>query len=237
MIIPIKKQSFSIVIPCYNESKNITKLYKEIIIALTDYSYEIIYVDDASSDDSFNYYAEIMIDPKVKIIKQEFNSGQSSCLSLGVNSAKNNIIVTLDGDCQNDPKDILNLFDVYCQNINKNIHLVGGVREKRKDSLIKVYASIIANSFRSFVLQDNCPDTGCGIKVFSKDVFLQIPFFNGLHRFLPALFQGLEYKAVFLKVSHRPREFGKSKYGILKRLFYGLFDIYRVRAMIKKFKT
>ena len=224
MITPMKKQSFSIVIPSYNEVRNIIKLYKEIIIALPDYSYEIIYVDDTSTDDSFNYYESIMTDPKVIIIKQKSNCGQSSCLFLGVNSAKNNIIVTLDGDCQNDPKDILNLFEVYCQNIVKNIHLVGGVREKRKDSLIKVYASIIANSFRSYVLQDNCPDTGCGIKVFSKHVFLKIPFFNGLHRFLPALFQGLEYKVVFLKVSHRPREFGKSKYGILKRLFYVVQD-------------
>lgn len=237
MATSFKTQSFSIVIPSYNEGKNITKLYNEILSALPDNTYEIIYVDDASTDDSNTYYEILKEDPKVKIIKQKFNSGQSSCLSKGVNSAKNNIIVTLDGDCQNDPNDILSLFKVYCENINKNIHLVGGIRNKRKDTLIKIYASKIANKFRSFILKDNCPDTGCGIKVFSKHVFVKIPFFNGLHRFLPALFLGLEYEAIFIKVNHRPREFGKSKYGIAKRFFYGLIDIYRVRGMIQKFKT
>ena len=177
MLTDLKKQSFSIVIPSYNESENILVLYKEIIECLKDYSYEVIFVNDASTDNSNQYFNLIAKDPLVRIIDQKINSGQSACLYLGIKNANSNIIVTLDGDCQNDPGDILKLLELYIYNLHENVHLVGGIRKKRKDTLIKIYSSIIANNIRSFILNDNCQDTGCGLKIFTRDIFLKLPFY------------------------------------------------------------
>ena len=114
-----------------------------------------------------------------------------------------------------------------------NLKLLGGLRLNRQDSVIKILSSKIANSIRSFVLKDNCSDTGCSLKIFDKNIFLDFPFFNGIHRFLPALFLGYGYKTEFITVSHRKRLHGISNYGTLKRLFNGIIDIYKVMKIIK----
>ena len=128
------------------------------------------------------------------------------------------------------------LLDKYFS--DDNLFLIGGIRVKRKDNLIKIYSSFFANLIRSFILDDGCKDTGCSLKVFDRDIFLSFPFFSGIHRFLPALFKGYGYKTSFLNVSHRPRIRGKSNYGTFDRLYRGIIDIVKVkRILVKKNKS
>tara|TARA_B100000575_G_C23030544_1_gene593325 strand:- start:225 stop:917 length:693 start_codon:yes stop_codon:yes gene_type:complete len=226
------KVDYSIVIPSFNESKNIINIFNEIKLSLKG-NYEIIYVDDGSNDNSTYYYDKLKNEPNVVIIKNSNNLGQSKSLENGIKISKSDTIVTIDGDCQNDPKDIMKLLEIYKKD---NIALVGGIRAKRKDTIVKKISSIIANKVRSYILNDNCPDTGCGLKIFSKQVFQMLPYFNGIHRFLPALFIGFGYNTSFVFVNHRKREIGKSNYGVLNRLFKGIIDIYRVKIIINKSK-
>jgi len=225
---------FSIVIPLFNEEHNIVPLYNEILLSLNKFNdYEIILVDDASSDQTLKKISKLD-NNKLKIIKNNKNKGQSYSLLEGIKKSANQIIVTLDGDGQNDPMDIPKLLDKYFS--NKDTDLIAGIRIKRKDSLIKVASSKIANYIRSKILKDNCPDTGCSLKIFNKDVFLKFPFFNGIHRFLPALFIGFGYKVSYINVNHRKRNFGISKYGTFNRLFKGMKDMIRVHNIIKSKK-
>lgn len=221
----------SIIIPVYNESKNIVKLIKEIELCLANKDYEIIIIDDSSIDDTVNVIKNLK-KIKVKILKNKFNKGQSFCINRGIINSKYNTIITIDGDGQNNPKDIIRLLNIY--NSNEEIYLVGGIRKKRRDSYVKVFSSIVANYVRSKFLRDNCKDTGCALKVFDKKIYLQFPYFNGIHRFLPALFKGYGYNTTFLKVDHRQREFGYSNYGIGNRLFRGIRDMIKVRNIIKR---
>ena len=226
------KIDFSIVIPSFNEGKNIVNLYKEINLYLKG-DYEIIFVDDGSVDDSDYYFDRLKLEKNFILIRNPSNLGQSRSLLNGIKNSRSDTIVTLDGDCQNDPKDINKLLEIYYKD---DMHLVGGIREKRKDTIVKKLSSIIANKVRAFILKDNCPDTGCGLKIFSKKIFMFLPFFDGMHRFLPALFLGLGYKTSFVLVNHRIRRYGKSNYGVINRLFKGIGDIYRVRKIIKNTK-
>ena len=226
---------FSIVIPVFNESKNLSILIEEIFDSLKRYNeFEIIIVNDGSNDDTAKVLKKIKKNYSIKIINNKSNYGQSYSIRVGVKNSKYNTIVTIDGDGQNNPKDIINLLEIYYS--KKVFSLVGGIRSKRKDSLIKVTSSIIANNIRSIILKDNCVDTGCSLKVFDKDVFLSFPYFDGLHRFLPALFKGFGKKTFFVKVDHRSRISGISNYGILGRLFKGIFDIIRVITIIRNSK-
>ena len=145
--------------------------------------------------------------------------------------AKYENIITIDADCQNNPMDINKLINMYEKN---NFKLIGGIRTKRKDNKIKIYSSIIANFVRRILLNDNCKDTGCSLKVFEKKIFLKFPYFEGMHRFLPALFKGFGYDTKFIGVDHRERKFGKSKYGTFKRLLKGIRDILIVKKIISK---
>ncbi len=226
-------KSFSIVIPIYNESQNILNLVKEIIFFLSNaYSYEIIIVDDGSQD---------LRPSLITILKNKFsfvticnhtkNLGQSKAILTGVINAKYDTIITIDGDGQNNPKDILNLANLY---YNNNYLLIGGLRINRQDNIIKKVSSKIANNIRQFFLKDECSDTGCSLKIFSKKVYLELPYFNGNHRFLPALFKGYGYITKFIPVDHRKRNRGISKYGTFNRLFKGLNDLIYVRSLIKK---
>ena len=154
----------------------------------------------------------------------------------GIKNSNHKTVVTLDGDGQNNPKDIPKLLEIYFS--KKNFSLIGGIRKKRKDNFLKVASSKIANKIRSFILDDDCVDTGCSLKVFDRDIFLSFPFFNGLHRFLPALFKGYGKNTFFIEVDHRPRVSGISKYGTIDRLFKGIFDIMRVKKIINnRFRT
>ena len=221
---------FTVVIPLFNESDNIINLLNEIDVSLKSYSdYEIILVNDASTDRTLKVVSEFK-NNKIKIINNKYNKGQSCSIYNGIEKSTNNIIITLDGDGQNDPSDIPKLLEYYMNNFDTK--LVGGIRVKRKDSIIKIFSSKIANYIRSRILNDECMDTGCSLKVFEKNIFLSFPFFDGIHRFLPALFKGFGYKTKFISVNHRKRKFGISKYGTMNRLFKGIRDIIKVKKII-----
>ena len=227
---------FSIVIPVFNEENNLASLINEIKNSLIDYNeFEIIVVNDFSNDNT-----QIILEKEkkylnFKIINNEENCGQSFSILRGIKKSKYNTIVTLDGDGQNNPYDIPKLIELYNQ--NSDIFLVGGIRSKRQDSITKIISSRIANFVRSKFLQDGCKDTGCSLKVFDKNIFLNFEFFDGIHRFLPALFHGFGYKTLFISVDHRKRKYGKSKYGTFLRLFNGLKDMIKVKKMINKNKN
>ncbi len=221
---------FSIVIPVYNEEANIKKLIIEII-KLNFKNYELIIIDDASSDRTFELIENFQA-KNLRIIRHKRNLGQSSSIRTGIINSMYKTIVTMDGDGQNDPKDIFKLLDIYF--LNEKIKLVGGIRTKRKDSFIKKISSKIANSIRSYILDDNCKDTGCSLKIFDKDIFLSFEFFNGIHRFLPAYFKGYGFKTKFINVNHRERQFGVSKYNTLNRAIQGIKDLQMVYKHLKK---
>jgi dolichol-phosphate mannosyltransferase len=224
----------SIVIPLYNESKNISELISEIQDNLKKYyDYEIILINDASTDDTLHTISMIK-DKKIKILNNIKNQGQSFSIRYGVKESIHQIIITLDGDGQNDPGDILKLLEYYLE--HNNVKLVGGIRKKRQDNLIKIISSKIANYIRSRIFNDGCMDTGCSLKVFDKNIFLSFPFFDGIHRFLPALFRGFGYETKFISVNHRSRKFGISNYGTANRLIRGIRDIIKVKKiLIKKY--
>ena len=201
---------FSIVIPVYNEEKNIVILLKEILFCLDKYkNYKIIIVNDSSTDNTLEIIEKNIKNLNLKIINNIKNVGQSYSIYNGIRNSSNDIIITIDGDGQNDPSDISKLLKNYTE--NKEVKLVGGIRLKRKDNIVKIISSKLANSVRKKILKDNCSDTGCSLKIFNKQIFLQFPEFNGLHRFLPALYRGFGYKTDFINVDHRYRKFGKSK--------------------------
>lgn len=223
---------FSLVIPIFNEEKNIKSLLEEVTLFLKDYkNYEILLVNDASTDNSINEIKKLN-NNKISLINNSSNKGQSFSINEGIKNSVNSIIITLDGDGQNDPKDIPKLLNHYLA--NEDVKLVGGIRKKRKDNLIKILSSKVANFVRSKILSDNCKDTGCSLKIFDRDIFLSLDYFNGMHRFLPALFKGYGYKTYFIDVNHRERKYGFSKYGTFNRLFKGINDMLRVYKILKK---
>tara|TARA_B100000575_G_scaffold215503_1_gene176223 strand:+ start:13828 stop:14529 length:702 start_codon:yes stop_codon:yes gene_type:complete len=230
-------KNFSIIVPVFNEEDNILRLMNELLIALplNIFKYEIIIVNDCSTDKTFEKLEKLLDKGFIKIITNKKNMGQSYSIKQGIKNSFYETIVNIDGDCQNNPLDIPKLLDLYFS--DKEIKLVGGIRKNRKDNFIKIYSSKIANSIRSFILKDDCTDTGCSLKVIDKKIFLKFNFFNGIHRFLPALYKGYGSKTAFIDVDHRPRIGGKSKYGTLKRLFQGIVDLIRVKLIINKLKN
>ena len=222
--------AFSIIIPVFNEGKNILNLINEILESLLNYNYEIILYNDGSNDDTEKVLNKLN-NKKIKVINSKINKGQSYAIYHAIKIAKNNTIVTIDGDGQNDPKDIVNLFNLYI--ISPDILLVGGIRKKRRDSILKIISSRIANYIRMKIFNDNCLDTGCSLKIFDKKVFLKFPYFNSIHRFLPALFTGVNVQTKFIYVNHRPRIYGISKYNTFGRLIRGIIDIFKVKNIIK----
>ena len=165
---------FSIIIPVYNEADNIISLYEEIVNSIpSNINYEIIFVDDASTDNTNSLLTKLLDDKLVTTFNHKKNLGQSFSIISGIKNASYEIIVTIDGDGQNVPSDIIRLLKAYT--LSKDIYLVGGIRIQRKDSLVKILASKIANKIRSLLLNDDCLDTGCGLKVFSRKVFMKLP--------------------------------------------------------------
>lgn len=232
--------NFSIVIPIYNEENNISNLIEEIKICFDkekNFKYEVVIVNDGSTDKSSIILKKLkLIYKNLIIINNISNFGQSRSIINGINNTSNTVIVTLDGDGQNNPNDIPKLLLKFFS--DEKIKLVGGLRKNRKDNLSKKLASKIANKIRMTILNDGCADTGCSLKVFDKGIFLSFSYFSGLHRFLPALFRGYGNKTVFIEVDHRKRNFGYSKYGNFNRLIRGLIDLLRVFYLInfKKIK-
>lgn len=213
----------SVCVPVFNETENLEPLIREIVAALEGrLAYEIVYANDGSTDGTLAALVALRAKyPQLRVVTQT-RSGQSFAVRSAVQAAKGEWIATLDGDGQNDPADIMKLFERAQQG---GVDLVGGLRLKRQDNLGKRISTKIGNGVRQFILRDGCPDTGCGLKVFRRAAFLDIPSFAAMHRFLPALFQMRGYKTDFVPVGHRPRERGVSKYGNLQRGLIGLVDL------------
>ncbi len=226
---------FSIIIPIFNESENIISLLNEIKNLIDkDYKYEVVVVDDFSTDDSIIKIKKYIENYNfIKLVKNNKNMGQSYSILEGIKNTFYDTIVTIDGDGQNNPIDINKLVKIYFDN---KCDLVAGIRYKRKDSYIKIISSFIANKIRSFLLNDKCRDTGCGLKVFNKNIFLSISYFNGIHRYIPALFIAKKSSIIYENVDHRPREHGKSKYGTIDRLYYAIRDLSKVKKIINDIK-
>ena len=217
----------SVVIPVHNESENVLPLAGEVAAALDGrFDYEVIFVDDGSGDATPDRLREAMArHPRLRVVRHHRQSGQSTALWTGVRQARAPIVATLDGDGQNDPADIPALVAVLEDPAQDVLALVAGHRVTRKDSAVQRISSRVANAVRSGLLRDDTPDTGCGLKVFRRDVFLALPYFDHMHRFLPALVlrHGGQVKSV--PVRHRPRERGRSHYGVHNRLWVGLVDL------------
>jgi dolichol-phosphate mannosyltransferase len=225
----------SVVVPVHNEAENIAPLIKEIEQALAGtVDYEIVYVNDGSTDDTANRLAEVKSQStKLRVIQHAKSCGQSTALRTGIKAAKGDWIVTLDGDGQNDPADI----KVLIAALKQGVDLVGGNRRHaRRDSWIKRVSSIIANGVRSRLLNDSTPDTGCGLKLIRRDAFLDLPYFDHMHRFLPALVQRRGGGVVSVPVNHRAREHGQSKYGTIDRLMVGIVDLVGMLWLLRRAK-
>ena len=224
----------SLVIPIFNEESNIEYLFEELKNPeVYNLLQNIVYVDDCSSDHSLEILEGLAkTNSKIKIIKHKNNLGQSACILSAAEKLSVTCLVTIDGDGQNNPKDIPLLLSKYF--LDEDLFLVGGIRAVRKDGIIKRISSRVANKIRKFILNDDCIDTGCSLKVFDRKLFLGFPFFNGIHRFLPALYKGYGKKTFFIDVDHRPRKYGLSKYGTIDRLFRGVRDMFIVVKILKK---
>jgi dolichol-phosphate mannosyltransferase len=222
----------SVVIPVLNEAGNIEPLLEEIHAVLDGVcDFEVLYVDDGSTDETpRQLQAATTRYPRLRIITHLRPCGQSSALRSGIKAARGSWIATLDGDGQNDPADIPRLFEAARKATTEGAPLVmvAGYRRKRQDSFIKRISSRIANAVRSRLLGDATPDTGCGLKIFARDLFLDMPYFDHMHRFLPALMQRSGGSVISLEVNHRHRHVGSSKYGTLDRLIVGVVDLFGV---------
>ena len=218
----------SVVVPVKDEEKNIDSLVEEICSALDgSYQYEIVYVDDGSSDETWERLVALSQGlSQLKSIRLRKSCGQSNAIHTGVKAAGSSLIVTLDGDGQNDPADIPRLVEVFnAPNRAPDLQLVSGHRLKRRDSWVKRASARVANGVRGYLLKDRTPDTGCGLKVFPREIFLRLPFFDHMHRFLPALILRSGGGVVSVAVNHRPRKYGRSHYGIWDRLWVGVVDL------------
>ena len=226
----------SVVIPIYNEEGNIINLIDELIPIVDKIGGEIIIVDDNSNDASRDLILKKKnnVNTEILLLKHSKQYGQSAGLLTGIKAAKNDLIVTLDGDGQNDPKDITSMLKVWEDNNENSYLLVIGHRQNRQDNWSRRYASLMAKRFRKFILKDSTPDSGCGIKVFSRNLFLSLPYFDHIHRFLPALTRRHGGSVISHIVSHRNRSSGVSKYSNWQRFRVGLIDLYGVSWLIKR---
>jgi len=229
----------SVVIPVKNEASNIGPLVAEIVAALEGLvTYEIVYVDDGSSDMTAAEIGRLQVDlPQLRLLRHAQSCGQSAAIRTGVKAARGEWIATLDGDGQNDPADIPALWRMARDSPAEPPLLIAGQRAKRRDTWSKRLASRIANSVRQRLLHDATPDTGCGLKLFRKQLFLDLPYFDHLHRFLPALVlrEGGVVRSV--SVNHRPRQRGVSNYGVLDRLGVGIADLLGVMWLCRRRRT
>ena len=225
----------SVVVPVFNERDNVVPLIEEIVAALEGRcAYEIVYVDDASRDDTLAVLREARARfPRLRVVRHLSQSGQSTAVRTGVKAARGAWIATLDGDGQNDPADIPKLLDARAK-ADPRVRLFAGWRVSRRDDALKRVSSKVANAVRSRLLHDQTPDTGCGLKLFERALFLELPYFSHMHRFLPALVQRAGYGIQSVPVGHRPRTRGVSKYGMWNRLWVGISDIRGVAWLIRR---
>jgi dolichol-phosphate mannosyltransferase len=225
--------SVSIVVPVHNEAENIPALADEIAAALQGRHFEAIFVNDGSSDDTEKALKKLgKTRPWLRQIKHARSCGQSAAVRTGVRAARSPLVVTLDGDGQNDPAFIPKLISAL-EGAPPKVGLVNGQRLKRKGGF-KRLQSMIANGVRSAVLRDETRDTGCGLKAFRREVYLALPYFDALHRFTPALVKREGYDVAYVEVVDRPRTHGKSHYGMWNRLWIGIIDLTGVFWLIRR---
>lgn len=226
----------AVVVPVLDEAENIEPLVDEIRAALDEVtSYQIVYVDDGSTDATPERLRDLARRHRHLVaVRHQYRCGQSAAVATGIKAASAHIIATLDGDGQNDPADIPSLLTRWRQEPDGDRVLVAGLRTKRRDTWLRRLSSRIANGVRSRLLGDDTPDTGCGLKVFSREAFLDMPRFDHMHRFLPALMIRRGGRVVSMPVNHRPRERGRSKYGVMNRLWVGLVDLMGVRWLQRR---
>jgi len=219
--------ALSVVVPLFNEEENVPILQSELTAALTGLDYEIIFVDDGSSDQTVE---RIALGPRIRVLRFEKNAGQSAALYAGLRSARGRTAVLIDGDLQNDPADIPRLL----AEIERGADLVCGYRVKRKDTFVKLVTSRVANFVRSRFTKDGVRDTGCTLKAMRRECIGALFPFKGMHRFIPALIKGGGYRLVELPVNHRPRKFGQSKYGLGNRTLRATVDMFGVRWLLSR---
>ena len=234
------EMDLSVVVPVRDEEGNIAPLINEICSSLDGLlEYEIVYVDDGSSDKTWERLVELSGTlSQLRIVRHRKSFGQSTAIHTGVKAARSSMIATLDGDGQNDPADIPRLLEVFnSADSPVGLQLVIGHRRKRQDSWVKRTSALVANKVRGYLLKDRTPDTGCGLKLFPRDTFLELPFFDHMHRFFPALILRNGGAVLSVEVNHRPRKHGQSHYGLWDRLWVGIVDLVGVMWLRRRSKT
>jgi len=214
------RPEFSVVAPVRNEAENVETLAKELAETLAGRAYEMIFVDDSSTDDTRSRLHALKEQyPTLRVLGHRKNAGQSRAVRTGVMAARANTIVTIDGDGQNDPADVIGLVgQLNRADAPGDLGLVQGRRDKRSDNGWKRFGSRVANSVRGSVLRDNSSDSGCGARAFRRDAYLQLPYFDHMHRYLPALMISEGFSVEERPVNHRPRKHGRSNYTNFGRL-------------------
>lgn len=230
----------SIIAPMKNEAENVEALVREIAESCAPLGdFELLLVDDGSDDGTGEVIALLQAEfPWLRQLRHDHSAGQSAAVHSGVLAAKGDIICTLDGDGQNPPSEVPNLVAPFlAAHCPDDLGLVAGQRVDRDDTWSRRAASTFANNLRSHLLKDGTRDTGCGLKAFRRDAFLRLPFFNHMHRYLPALFTRDGWTVAHVDVTHRAREAGTSKYSNLGRALVGLYDLFGVAWLIRRRKT
>ncbi len=230
------RPEFSVVVPVHNEAENVETLAREIETALHGRAYEMIFVDDSSLDDTRARLQALKDEiPTLRAVGHRKNAGQSRAVRTGVLAARAPVIVTLDGDGQNDPADVSGLVSQLLRaDAAKDLGMVQGYREKRQDSSWKKFGSQLANRVRGAVLKDKCPDSGCAARAFKRDAYLALPYFDHMHRYLPALMMSEGFGVESRAVGHRSRRFGKSNYTNFGRLADSMSDLRGVMWLRKR---
>lgn len=230
-----KTPDLSVVVPVFNERDNVLQLIEEISAALRDrVSFEMLFVDDCSRDDTHAVlWSAKAAHPELRVLKHLSQCGQSTAVRNGVVAARASWIATLDGDGQNNPADLPAMLAARDQAVVA-LDLIAGWRVDRRDTWVKRVSSKVANAVRRRILRDDTPDSGCGIKLIRRSMFLELPYFSHMHRYLPALVQRAGGRTLSVPVSHRPRGAGVSKYGTLDRLMVGLSDLAGVAWLIRR---
>jgi dolichol-phosphate mannosyltransferase len=237
----LRAPELTVLVPVFNEAGNIAPLFDEVAAALSPVAgFEIVFVDDGSDDSSREELAALKArDPRVRVIRHKSRAGKSAALVTGFRAARAPWIQTLDGDRQNDPADAADLWrrlhaSAPGSGPPARLGLVAGIRKRRNDGIVKFVSSRIANFVRRSMLRDATPDTGCGFKLVRTSVALTLPFFDGMHRFLPALVRRAGYDVMQTPVNDRPRIAGRSKYGFFGRLGAGIVDLLGVFWLLRR---
>lgn len=227
--------ALTILIPVLNERDNIKDVLEEALTKTAEAGAEIIVIDDGSDDGTGDIVSEMSrSEPRLRLIRHPQRAGKSAALRTGALATRSLWFATMDGDGQDDPKDVLAMAaEVDLSKVEK-VGIVGGVRKQRTDGNSRKYASRFANGLRKRLLRDNCPDTACGLKLIPRDIFLALPFFDALHRYLPAWVQHFGYEARYVPVDNRPRMHGESKYSNIGRAAAGLVDLMGVMWLMRR---